>query len=106
MIVESSAQFVRNQLASLLVDFRLAEQEGGLIALDIVEFIAVRMDDRGDADVRELGFYVHVNLIAFVAGRLVFSDVLERMTEVALAASLGRVAFNEVLHNGSRACRR
>ena len=105
MIVESSAQFVRNQLGSLVVDFRLAEHEGGLIALDIVEFIAVRMNDRRDEDVRELAFYVHVNLIALLANRMAFSALLERFTDIALAATLGRVAFTEVLHNGSRACR-
>ena len=100
MIIESSSILVKSRLAALLVNFRVEPLDREAIALDIVEFIALRLGKADDDQVFNLALFVATNLASFVAGTLSYIDVHSRLTRAALAARLGPTAFLRSLDLG------
>ncbi len=100
MFIETSANHVKAHLASLLLAFELGTEGGEVVALDIVEFIAMRMKSREDYQIGVLGFFVRANLIALDQNVITFPETLGRMTAAALAAPLGHVELTETFEAG------
>ena len=93
MIIESSSILVKSQLAKLLVNFRVEPLDREAIALDIVEFIALRLGKADDDEVFNLALFVSTNLASFVAGTVAYVDIHARLTRAAIAARLGLTEF-------------
>jgi len=93
MIIESSSILVKSRLARLLVTFRVEPLDREAIVLDIVEFIALRLNKADDDQVFNLAVFVSTNLAAFVAGTIAYVDVHTRLTRAAIAARLGPTEF-------------
>ncbi len=100
MIIESSAIFVKSQIAKLLVNFRVETLDREAVVLDIVEFIALRLGKPNDDEVFNLALFVSTNLSAFLAGTVAYIDVHSRLTRAALAARLGSTEFLRSLNFG------
>ena len=94
MITQSSADIIRSQLAAHLVDFMLSEDD---VALDIIEFIALRMPERHDYQIAVLGYFVRANLFYLTRDMISFSEVLERLAHAASQAPLGHEALTQSL---------
>jgi hypothetical protein len=103
MIITDDIQITRAQMAALLLAFRLEERRED-IAFDMIEMIALRMRQREDMDVFELGIFVRANLACFELGSLSFPDIHARFMAAVIAAPLGPVVFAEALHIGTRGC--
>ncbi len=88
----------RTMLASHLVLFAFESYEGDDIALDIIEFIAVRMPDRSAADVRAVGFYVRQALIDYCVGDCSFGDTLDDLYSAAVTAGATGHFADPTLH--------
>jgi len=101
MIVESSATHVKSELSRLLIAFR-SDEHSSDVSLDVIEFIALRMRERADDQVAEMGFYVRVNLLGFVAGRFSYYEVHDRLVRAALAAPLGHADLREAFGTNLR----
>ena len=100
MIIESSSILVKSRLAKLLVTFRVEPLDREAIVLDIVEFIALRLNKADDDQVFNLALFVSTNLSAFVAGTIDYIEVHTRLTRTAIAARLGPTAFLQSLNFG------
>ncbi len=100
MIIESSSILVKSRIAALLVNFRVEPHDREAIVLDIVEFIAVRLNKPDDDQVFNLALFVSTNLAAFVAGTLAYIEVHARLTRAAIAARLGPTEFLRALNFG------
>lgn len=100
MHIESSAHVAKAQIAALLVAFETGADDGEAVALDIVEYIAMRMRWRDDYQVGLLGLFVRAGLVALDRHVMAFPDVLARMTAVAKAAPLGKTAFTQTVQAG------
>ncbi|MGZ3298067.1 MAG: hypothetical protein ACXU8U_03450 [Asticcacaulis sp.] len=100
MHVDSSAQVAKAQIAGFLVAFESGADDGEAVALDIVEFIALRMRGRDDYQVGLLGLFIRAGLVALDRGVMAFPDVLTRMASVARAAPLGKAAFIQAVQAG------
>ncbi len=98
MLIESSAIVVKSTLARLLVNFRIEAFDREEIALDIIEFIALRLAERDDAHVFTLGLFVRINLAGFLAGRIPYAQLHDRFTVAALAAREGLTPFLKAVH--------
>ena len=93
MLIESSAITVKSTLARMLVNFRIDALDREEIALDIIEFIALRLNDADDAHIFNLGLFVRTNLAAFLVNRLNYAVLHQRLTATALAAREGLTPF-------------
>lgn len=95
--IETNGLVIRTQLAAHMVIFTCEGRQGDDIALDIIEYIALRMDGRDDASVLELGLFVRSVLLGYVSGEMRFCDALDRFEAAAVAAPSGKSALFEVL---------
>jgi hypothetical protein len=68
------------------------------LALDLIEFIALRLNDGDDAHIFNLGLFVRTALAAFMAKRVGKPASVERLTTAAIAASQGQVQFLKAVH--------
>jgi hypothetical protein len=96
-LMETNGLVVRTQLAAHLVIFTCEGRQGDDVALDIIEYIALRTDDRDDASVLDLGIYVRSVLLSYVSGDMRFCDALDCFEAAAMAAPSGKSALFEVL---------
>ena len=78
MLIESSAIIVKSTIAGMLVSFRIDAMVLEEIALNIIEFIALRLNDANDAHIFNLGLFVRTSLAAFLVNRLNYSVLHER----------------------------
>lgn len=89
MMVDSSAAHLRTAIAKCLIAFVLGNLGGEEAALDLAELIAVRASAATDDEVATVGFYVRANLIAMGRGHATYCEVLQNLTDAAIAASMG-----------------
>ncbi len=90
---------VKTQIAPRLTAF-IEGEDGEVVTLDIVEFIALRMRWRDDYQVGLLGLCVRANLVALERGILPYGEVLNRFANAAVAAPQGHGPFTKAIEAG------
>ncbi len=98
MITETSADIVRSQIATHLVESLV---KGDDASLDIIELIALRMPTRENYQVAVLGYFVRANLFYLSKSMITFAEILERFTSAALHAPYGHEDFARHLDAGA-----
>lgn len=101
MIVETSTHVVRSVLSVLLTVYKMDNREDSDVALDVIEFIALRMREHQDHQVAEMGTFVRACLIGYFHDRLSYEDAHERLVAAALYAPLGHVCLREAFRCSS-----
>ena len=102
MITDSRAIEVKTRMTEFLIAFHQEGMDGDDTALDIIEFIAMRLQSREDYHVAALGFFVRTNLLYFARGHLDYPEVHFRLFQAALAAPLGHAELNQTFEALSR----
>jgi hypothetical protein len=97
MIIESSANIVRADLARLLIMYKIEPEDRIGITCDVVEYLALRMPQRSDLDVFNLAGFVQRELDNFIAGNGCYPDKIERLASIAFAAKLGSAELYQAM---------
>lgn len=93
MIIESSANIIRADIARLLVAYKIEPEERIGVTFDLIESLALRMPDRTDVDVFNLAVFVQRELDTFLRARGSYPLTIESLANVAFAMRLGRPEF-------------
>ena len=102
MIVDSSTNVTNAIMAAFMVTFKMEGLDGDDIALDIIEFIAVRMKHREDYQVAELGYFIRANLLYFQLDQLSYQECHARLVNAAVTAPLGYAFLAKTFEYGAR----
>jgi hypothetical protein len=90
-------QLMADQIGMLLIAYTMSVPSGEEYALDIVEYIALRMKDHETNHVHEMGVFVYANLNAAKAGSISLSDARNRLLLAATLAPLGHSVLSTAL---------
>ena len=93
MIIESSANIIRADIARLLVSYKVQPEDRIGITCDVVEYLALRMDERSDVDVFNLAIFVEKALQNFLNAHGSYPATINSFASVASAIRRGKAAF-------------
>lgn len=97
MIIDSSANIVRADLARLLVTYKVEPEDRIGITCDVIEYLALRMRERSDVDVFNLAVFVQRDLDRFMYDHGNYPDTIASLANVAFAIKLGRAEFYQAI---------
>ena len=93
MIIESSANIIRADIARLLVAYKIEPQDRIGVTFDLIECLALRMRERTDVDVFNLAVFVQFELDEFLSAHGSYPLTIENLAKVAFAIRLGKAEF-------------
>jgi len=98
MLTDLRAIAIKSVLGHIVESALAAKDDREELALDLIEFIALRLRVRDDAHVFSLGLFVRTALAEFLSKRMVKAEFVDRLARAAMAAGQGPVAFLRAVH--------
>ena len=101
MIIESSANIVRADIARMLVSYKVQLDDRIGATDDLIEYLALRMSERSDVDVFNLAVFVQRELDMFIFADGSYPDTIANLARVAFAIKLGGAEFYRAISSAS-----
>ena len=98
MLTDIRAIAVKSVLGHMVEKALAAKDDREELALDLIEFITLRLRDRDDNHVFSLGLFVRTALAGFLSKRITKATLVDRLASAALAASQGPARFLKAVH--------